>query len=670
MGGSGAPEIIIGGNSFLGFGPDDFWQVVRRNSATGNYDQLFVSPLYSAGVKRIVTGNIVGDFRREIAVMLANGRVFLYDLATKAELGSINTGLNGLEGLSLTDLDGDGLAELIVTTANDLYVFSNTGFLLWQVAGAGGYEVIVGQMDNDPALEIAATKGAVVDVATHTVQWTVGGGLGSHLRLAPLAGANYQQLIAAEPWYVVYGHDVGAQWSRRWSIQTSHDIGALEVADVDNDGTPEVLIGENQHGKVFAYDLVTQVQKWAINNPPGGVTNIAVGDVDADGEVDLLWGAGWENTGPDYLYVASTSGAHAIKWQSVDLQGPFLGPVIGDLDGDGRPELVVCSYKSDAGFKNGRILVFDATTLTLRGMSAPVVGPYGTEGVRDFKLRDLEGDGRMEIVLASDRTYDGVIEIYEFNAANAFSLKWTNTMRPVGSPFVFVDVVDLDGNGTKEIVAGNSVAHSGSEGVYIYVYDYPSSVNPWRSVALSSAFSGVSGLVIDNLDGGSAKKIAALVANGDLYTFDGPTRTLESIVQQSGGKMLGRRSPSGLIVVDSASTGHFLDYSNHSYAERFSRQLGTITLDGISVLSDGGLWTGAGGAVSMRLPPLYESVDWQSPTFAPGFGRFVTTDIRNGFPCAFSSGRYAAAGFKYRSPLVAPTPTATPKPGPRPSPTP
>ena len=37
---------------------------------------------------------------------------------------------------------------------------------------------------------------------------------------------------------------------------------------------------------------MTQALKWEVNNPEHGVTNIAVGDVDNDGLVDLLWGAG------------------------------------------------------------------------------------------------------------------------------------------------------------------------------------------------------------------------------------------------------------------------------------------------------------------------------------------------------------------------------------------
>ena len=311
---SGAREIIVGN-------ANGFWQVLKRNATTGNYDQLFVSPVYSSFIKRIAVANVTGDSKLELVVMLADGRIYLYDLSTKAELGYITTGVTGLEGLSLTDLDGDGVAELIVTTANDLYVFSGGGTLLWQLANAGGYDVVAGQMDLDPAIEIATTKGTVTDSVTHTIQWTRSGGFGNHLKLAPLPGASYQQLIAAQSWQYVYSYDVATQLPR-WSINTPQDIGAIEIADVDNDGTPEVLIGDGQWGTVHVHDLVNQSKKWEINNPEHGVTNIAVGDVDNDGVVDLLWGAGYTSSGSDYLYVASTTAPRAIKWRSIDLQDP------------------------------------------------------------------------------------------------------------------------------------------------------------------------------------------------------------------------------------------------------------------------------------------------------------------------------------------------------------
>src|SRR5205814_891132 len=119
------------------------------------------------------------------------------------------------------------------------------------------------------------------------------------------------------------------------------------------------------------------------------------------------------------------------------------------------------------------ILVFDLATLALRGMSAPVANNGAWTGVHDLKLRDIDGTGRMQVVIGADSYYDGVIEIYRFDSSNTFTRTWTNSTRVSGSPFNFVEVADLDGNGTKKIIGGNTVATTGSTGVYVYVYDYP-----------------------------------------------------------------------------------------------------------------------------------------------------------------------------------------------------
>ena len=358
-------------------------------------------------------------------------------------------------------------------------------------------------------------------------------------------------------------------------------------------------------------------------------------------------GAGWSSTGADYLYVAATTGAHAIKWQSVDLKGPFLGPLIGDLDGDGQPEMVVCSTFSNASYNSGRILVFDLATLTLRGLSAPVVNNFAWTGVRDLKLCDLEGDGNMEIILGADYLYNGAIEIYSFSSSNAFTLKWSNTTRPSGSPFNRVAVADLDGNGTQEIIAANSVAHTGSEGVYVYIYDYPSGIDPWKSVLLAPIFNSVNGLVVQDLDRNGSLEIAALVGTGDLYTFDGPTRELRNLTQDPSYSLLSSQArPASLIVGDTSGIGHFLRYRNESYRQSSALSLGTGTLDGVTSTADG-LWTGDEGVLKLRRAPSYATVVWESPVVGAGFGRNVATDRRSGEKRVFSTSSYSVLGFIY-----------------------
>ena len=194
--------------------------------------------------------------------------------------------------------------------------------------------------------------------------------------------------------------------------------------------------------------------------------------------------------------------------------------------------------------------------------------------MHDLKLADPDGNGRMKIVIAADYLYDGAAEIYRFDSNNSFTRIWSNTTRPSGSPFNFVEVADLDNNGTKKIIAGNTVAHSGSPGVFIYAYDYPSGAQSWRSVSLGTGFSSVLGLIVQDLNGDNNKEIVALVQNGDLYTWDGPSRQLRNLRQNTDGKVLSNRATaSGIVLGDSMGVGHFLQYGTNSYTEMFSRQL-------------------------------------------------------------------------------------------------
>jgi len=333
----------------------------------------------------------------------------------------------------------------------------------------------------------------VVDGSTRAVQWVRAGGFGRQLALAPLPGASYQQLIAGPSADKLQAYDVQNQLVL-WSIPiSSWFLGAITVADVDGDGSPELLY--DGYTTINVYDLITRGLKWSINSAVGPVTDIVVYDVDNDGVAELVWGAGWQSSAGDNLYVASTTGSRSLKWKSVDLTGPFLGPLIGDLDGDGALELVVCSSQSESGYEGGRVLVFDLATLRLRSIS-PATAYLGR--IRDVKLHDFESDGRMEIVLATDANATGTIDVYNFDKKNEFLRKWRNPEREYGSPFEFVEIADLDNDGTWEIIAANSIANTGSSGVFVYIYDYPSTGSPWRSDLLGTAFQAATGLVVQD----------------------------------------------------------------------------------------------------------------------------------------------------------------------------
>src|SRR5204863_2038171 len=113
------PEIIVGGYAYSGvadspkgYSTDNFWQVIRYNTGTGDYDQLFVSPMYHGpdgssleNIAGIGLAHVTSTSDWQIVVMLDDGRIYLYDFTTKVELGYFDSGVSGFTALSLTDLD-------------------------------------------------------------------------------------------------------------------------------------------------------------------------------------------------------------------------------------------------------------------------------------------------------------------------------------------------------------------------------------------------------------------------------------------------------------------------------------------------------------------------------------------------------------------------------------
>jgi hypothetical protein len=231
---------------------------------------------------------------------LQNGSIHLFNQGTKKWIGELTTAANGLEGLATADVDGDRENELILCTSNHLYVYSTSEGLEWDIAGIGGKDVVVGQMDADSALEIAVTGGQVIDTVTQSVQWTWPNGFGAILEAADIDDDNMEELIAADSWYFVWAHDVDRQLPK-WSIPIDLDIGAIYVTDIDNDSVQELLVGEGQWGDILAIDTKTQTMEWSIRNPEHGVTDIATGDVDNDGTTEIFWGGGASSTGDDHL---------------------------------------------------------------------------------------------------------------------------------------------------------------------------------------------------------------------------------------------------------------------------------------------------------------------------------------------------------------------------------
>lgn len=651
--GIGASNIIVAKNGaanemYMGTYQRYWYALSHREGSSGQdeFYQSYVSTRYAARISRIRLGNVLEGSKKAILVALEDGTIVIHDQSTKQELRRFSTGVAWLTGMTSADLDGDQVDEIILCTTSALYVYSAYGVLLWQLSGVGGQDVVVGQMDSDPALEIAVSDGHVIDSGTHAVEWTWPDGFGPRLMAADIDNDGKDELIAAASWYFVWAYDVERKLPK-WSIPVDLDIGAIYVADVDGDGVKELLIGEGQWGHILVYDPSTQALKWSIDNPDHGVTNIAVGDVKNDGSVKIIWGAGATSTGEDRLHVADVP-TKAIEWSSICLDGPFIGPEVGDLDGDGNDEIVVASYSSSSGYDSGRILVFDSQTYRLLGISNEVAGNRGWTGIHDLKLRDVDHDGKKEILIATDYLYDGLLEIYGFDGAK-FTLKASNPSKPDGAPFYSVDAVDINGDGKIEIVAGGGREHTGALGVFIYVYDYPSMTEQWHSMQMGGYWSGITGLKIADVDNDGNLEIVGMVYEDRCYIYDAKTKELKAILWGSYTDL--QIDPTSRWITMSDIDGHItsFQYANGEYTAFFDHNF-NMPVDGFGFYNGpagNSLWVSSIG--TLGLYGLNGVCKWKSQSHGTLFGTRVAL-LKNS-NVAISSGSYSIVGFQFNQRL-------------------
>lgn len=617
--GPGPKEIYCGG-SLSTFGANSYWYALRR-SPSGNYEQVWSSPFSSVGVVALEVGDVLTDAGPEIVSVESNARVTIYDQATKAVRAQFQAASGATSGLRLHDFDGDGLQELLLTSATSLYQYSGTGTLLFQRAGIGGVDLCVGEMDGDASLEIATTDGRVLDWATNTIQCTRANGFGMRVEAVDFDADGKQELVFADFWSFLWAFDVDTCLPK-WSI-SNFNTGAMRIADADQDGTAELIIGDAQWGEVHAYDLATQAPKWSLNNPEHGTTDVWVDDVDGDGQVEVLWGAGASSTGSDRLYVGSAF-TQTIEWENLQLDGPWVGPARGDVDGDGAEELVVVSESTDAGYGAPRIVVFDAATLAVEAISQETSQNLGWEGVGQVRLYDVDSDGDFEIVLATCTTYDGLIEIYDVSATGVFTRIWRNTTLPSGAVFRSVAVADVDGNGSLEVLGGVRGAHTGSQGTMVYCYSLATGNELWRSVVLTPGiFSTVQSVEVLDLDLDGRLEIVALVRGGTLWILDGPTHAPEA---QIAGPFDDLRTWNRIAfqpptLVCARPTG---DLALYRYRSGLYGNYANVTNPGGSV---SGLDIGRGDSVvvgqagTLKLFKPLPNASWTSSFTSPGIGR-------------------------------------------------
>jgi uncharacterized repeat protein (TIGR01451 family) len=488
--GDGALEIVAGATANVYpalFMPSDTWYALGR--VPGGYEHVWFLDDRPDRLFALEVAQLDDDPALEV-IALGGDWLDVYDGRTRALERRFPLPFfeDPRSPLVVADVDGDGEVEFVYCIGPDAGISAARLRVQHAVTGAiehsaalpvtGRTGLAVGNVDRDPGLEIVVGTD-VLDGASRAVEWTNSAGFGEWIELNDPDGRGRAEIVAAGFTYGLRGFDA-AQRAQSWSIPVG-ELSAMRVRDVDGDGTTEILFAEFGWGAIHVLDGATRVQRWELPNPEFGATNFAVGDVDGDGTTELVWGAGNNSTGRDRFFVADTV-TREVEWASEDVVGPFYGLTDGDVDADGRPELVYSSRFSDSHYGDGRFFVRDAITKDLE------FAPLGTtgenwHGVWRVRAANVDADPQLEILVATNDVHTPVVICYD---GLTHEEQWRYAGM-TGLDFVGLEIADLDGDGALEAVVSTDRVYSSIPGNLVVVIDAGTGSTVWTSPYLFGA---------------------------------------------------------------------------------------------------------------------------------------------------------------------------------------
>jgi hypothetical protein len=260
-------------------------------------------------------------------------------------------------------------------------------------------------------------------------------------------------------------------------VQLNGSVRAITLGDVDSDGDLDLITSNLARAEggvnVHLNNGTGGFTLWSTASVSAAPVNLVVGDVDGDGDLDLLG----DSNGGGAITLFTNGGAGKLDNKTtVNSLGGF-GLALGDVDNDGDLDLVSSSYNNQMVY----VCLNDGRGTFGSGLATPV------HQARHVALGDVDADGDLDVVV-TNLTYEAnaAVSILLNNGSGVLSTASVSVLR--GQPD---DVVlgDVDGDGDLDLAVTNgtqqvSVRLNDSHGLFTAGPDLVAG-NPSSTLALT-----------------------------------------------------------------------------------------------------------------------------------------------------------------------------------------
>ncbi len=169
-----------------------------------------------SAVTALFVTDVDGDGRKEIMVATARGRIIVYDAQTYDRIHeNFLEPFESIECMTSANLDNDPQEEIIFIAEKRLNIYDGKSRAMeWRSQqNFQASEIIVGNVDDDPQLEIILNTGAIIDSRFYTQEQgsLETGVFGSRIKLFDVNADGYPEVIGEMPGYALKVYDVYAR---------------------------------------------------------------------------------------------------------------------------------------------------------------------------------------------------------------------------------------------------------------------------------------------------------------------------------------------------------------------------------------------------------------------------------------------------------------------------